>query len=282
MKKKLTARTRQPLGQHFLVDIGVRDRIIDSLGLQSADHVVEIGAGRGYLTEALAPCVKRLWAIEIDPRYALRLKTQFINSSVVEVLEGDFLRIDLRSLAAQMDKVGKLRVVGNLPYFISSPILFRLLEYSDLISDVTLMLQQEMAERITATPTSRDYGYASLVTQLFSRPTMLFSVPPKAFSPPPQVHSSVIRLVMASRTAALSLDDMPQFLKFAQQIFLEKRKTLLNNLRRFIPAEASGPDAPLPEIFRQCKLDSKVRAENLSLEATAQLYRALRQRGWLC
>ncbi|MBZ5538388.1 MAG: 16S rRNA (adenine(1518)-N(6)/adenine(1519)-N(6))-dimethyltransferase RsmA [Acidobacteriia bacterium] len=281
MGKKFRPSARPRLGQHFLTDTRMRDRVVSSLHLQPSDTVVEIGAGRGFLTEALAPHVKKLWAIEMDPRWVVMLKAAFLDSKRVEVIAQDILKVDFHHFEpAGEPKVG-FRVVGNLPYYISSPILFRLFESADLIRDATLMVQRELAERVTATPTSRDYGYASLVTQLFSRVEMLFPVPPSSFSPPPRVHSSVIRLVMGPRAKSLTIDDTGLFLKFAQQIFLEKRKTLLNNLKRFIVRNSPATPAQLQEILGECSLDLKVRAENVPLESTALLYRTLRHRGLL-
>ncbi|MDD5541877.1 MAG: 16S rRNA (adenine(1518)-N(6)/adenine(1519)-N(6))-dimethyltransferase RsmA [Acidobacteriia bacterium] len=282
MKRTLRQHTRQRLGQHFLIDSGIRNRILESLRLTSTDAVVEIGAGRGFLTEALAHQAKKVWAVEIDPQLALGLKAQFISTPHVEIMVEDILQFDFRALARPLGGEKKLRVVGNVPYFISSPIIFRLLDCGDCIQDATLMLQKEMADRITASPTSRDYGYASVATQLCSRATHLFAVPPKSFFPPPQVQSAVIQLTMASRSQELAISDTKSFLKFAQQIFTEKRKTLLNNLKRFLPGNRPETSRQLMEVFDQCQLDSKIRAENLSLEATARLYAVLRQRGMLC
>lgn len=281
MGKKFRSSIRPALGQHFLADRQMRDRIVSSLRLRPFDTVVEIGAGHGFLTEALAPHVKKLWAIEMDPRCAVRLKAAFLASKRIEVIAEDVLKVDFHHFVPAGEERAGLRVVGNLPYYISSPILFRLFEYADLILDATLMVQRELADRITATPTSKDYGYASLATQLFSRAEVLFQVPPSSFSPPPRVHSSVIRLVMSPRAKSLALDDPTSFLKFAQQIFLEKRKTLLNNLKRFIVRTSPDIPAQLQEILGECSLDLKVRAENVPLESTARIYRTLRQRGFL-
>ncbi|MBZ5555329.1 MAG: 16S rRNA (adenine(1518)-N(6)/adenine(1519)-N(6))-dimethyltransferase RsmA [Acidobacteriia bacterium] len=281
MAKKFRTPARPRLGQHFLTDRRVRDQVVSSLGLQPSDTVVEIGAGRGFLTEALAPHVKRLWAIEMDPQWAVTLKAAFLDSKRVEVIAQDVLKVDFHHFVGAGEASPGLRVVGNLPYYISSPILFHLFEYADLIRDATLMVQRELAVRITATPTSKDYGYASLVTQLFSQAGLLFQVSPSSFSPPPRVHSSMIRLVMSPRAHSLAIDDTALFLKFAQQIFLEKRKTLLNNLKRFIVRNSPDTAAQLQEILRECSLDLKVRAENVPIESTALLYRTLRHRGLL-
>lgn len=268
------------LGQHFLKDGRVRDRIISDLCLQGDDEVLEIGAGRGFLTVALAQRARKLWAIELDARCVQALKVAFLHSKKVNVLEADILKVDLKALCGGSPP-HRLRIVGNLPYYITSPILFRLFEQADVIRDATLMVQREVAERITAPPTSKQYGYASLATQLFSHAQLCFSIPPSAFSPPPRVHSSVVHLQISPRAAELRLDDVSGFLQFAQGIFQEKRKTLFNNLKRMIPWAAPSARHRLLEALSEGGLNSTVRAENLSLEQTAQLYRRLRHLGWL-
>lgn len=280
MKKSYGKHIRARLGQHFLSDARVRDRIVASLDPKPDDQIVEIGAGRGFLTEALGPRVKKLWAIELDSRWVLTLKAAFLGSRKVEVVEGDILEINFQNLCGSAS-TGQLRVVGNLPYYITSPILFRLFEQAHLIRDAVLMMQGEVAERITASPTSKDYGYASLATQLFSRAEVLFSIPPTAFSPAPQVHSSVVRLHMSPRTVELGIEDVSHFLPFAQGIFQEKRKTLLNNLKRMIPLPDDAARLRLQQAMVECALEPTVRAENLPVEMTAHLYRCLRQRGFL-
>lgn len=281
MRKKLPWSPHTRLGQHFLIDAHIRDRIVSSLKLQPSDMLVEIGAGKGFLTEVLASHVQKLWAIELDPHWVMTLKSAFINSKKVEVVAEDVLKIDFHQFLGDASPAPVLRVVGNLPYYISSPILFRLFDHASIIRDATLMVQREMGDRITATPTSKNYGYASLATQLFCQVEELFTVPPSAFSPPPRVHSSVVHLTLAPRATLLELDNVVSFLKFAQQIFLEKRKTLLNNLKRMISAECRVPHAKLQGILAECGLELKVRAENVSLESTAKLYRTLRHRGFL-
>ncbi len=281
MKRTFWPSHRAKLGQHFLVDAAVRRRIVDKMQPEPTDVVVEIGAGRGFLTEVLAGRVEKLWAIELDPRWAMTLKAGFINSRAVTVVEGDVLQMDFHQFLSPGDVGKRLRLVGNLPYYITSPILFRLFEFADLIRDATLMAQKEVVERLVATPTHKDYGHLSLATQFYSDPEFLFSVLPAAFSPRPQVHSSVVRLTMKSRARELQIDDPAAFLRFAQRIFVEKRKTLLNNLRRMIPQNSPGMHLKLEEQLVECGLDPRVRAENVPLPLTARLYRTLRLHGFL-
>ncbi len=282
MSKQRHSHRRARLGQHFLIDAQIRDLLISNLNLDATDVWVEIGAGRGYLTEALAGRVRKLFAVELDPRWALTLKAGFINSKTVTVVCADILRLDFHDFLDGTNGGRTLRVVGNLPYYITSPILFHLFNYADLLREAFLMVQQEVAERVTAAPSSRDYGYASLATQFFAKAEILFSIPPRAFSPPPKVRSAVIHLVFSDQNRSqLQIDDTSEFLKFGRGIFSEKRKTLLNNLRRMIPVGPLSARLAVEELLLNCGLHPQVRAENLSLADAAHLYRTLRLRGLL-
>ncbi len=215
--------------------------------------MVEIGPGRGALTAHLLPLAGRLIAIELDPALAAALP----QAPSLEVLNADVLATDL----AQW---GPVVVAGNLPYYIASPILDRVLALGPLLRRGVFLVQREVAERLTATPGSRDYGYLTVRTQLRARVELLFGVPPAAFQPPPKVDSAVVRLTPCDRAAELGLDDGKRFLKFAEQCFRQKRKTLRNNLAAAYGREAADR---LPE--------GGLRAEQLSLERLAEVYRAL-------
>ena len=185
----------------------------------------------------------------------------------MEVLCQDILNVDLTQLAAQRGV--RLLVIGNLPYYISSPILMHLFAHSAVIDRAVLMAQREVAERIVAPPGSRAYGLLSATTQMYATVENLFTLPPEAFSPPPEVYSTVIRLTMHSRFEELGVEPAG-FLRFLRQVFALKRKTLANNLR------ASGYNAAVVDAaFKQCAVDPQVRAEAVSLEAMACLFRAL-------
>jgi 16S rRNA (adenine1518-N6/adenine1519-N6)-dimethyltransferase len=254
------------LGQNFLVDRSARSRIVEALGDISNKTVVEVGPGKAAITELLAQKAHRLIAVELDRELAANLKTQFAESQV-EVIEQDILTIDLASLRHGEEK---LLVVGNLPYYITSDILLHLFRYNDAISRAVVMMQREVGDRVAAAPGSRDYGLLSATTQLYARVENLMTLPPGAFSPPPQVHSSVLRLTFAPRFEELSVD-AEGFIAFLRQSFAQKRKTLLNNLR------AAGFESS--SIARAADVSGimlQTRAEALSLEAMARLYRALK------
>ena len=185
----------------------------------------------------------------------------------MEILCQDILTVDLTQLAAQRGV--RLQVVGNLPYYISSPILMHLFAHSAVIDRAVLMVQREVAERIVAPPGSSAYGLLSATTQMYATVENLFTLPPEAFAPPPEVYSTVFRLTMHSRFEELGVEPAG-FLRFLRQIFALKRKTLANNLR----ASGYGP-AVVDGAFRQCAVDTQVRAEALSLEGMACLFRFL-------
>ena len=255
-------RRKPKLGQNFLVSPSAPRAIVDALGDLSQATVVEIGPGRGALTGLLATRAKQLIAIELDPSLAASLQ-----GSSVEVLCQDILAVDLTELATQRGV--RLQVIGNLPYYISSPIMLHLFAHSAVIDRTVLMAQREVAERIVAPPGSSTYGFLSAVTQMYAKVEHLFTLPPEAFAPPPDVYSTVIRLTMQPRFEELAMEPAG-FLRFLRQIFALKRKTLGNNLR------ASGYDAAMVEqAFSRCAVDAHVRAEAVSLEAMACLYRAL-------
>jgi 16S rRNA (adenine1518-N6/adenine1519-N6)-dimethyltransferase len=254
---------RKPkLGQNFLISPTAPRAIVDALGDLGLATVLEIGPGKGALTSLLAPRAKKVIAIELDATLAASLK-----GSSVEVLCEDILEVNLTELATERGV--RLQVIGNLPYYISSPIMMHLFAHSRVIDRAVLMAQREVAERIVAPPGSRTYGLLSATTQMYARVEQLFTLPPEAFAPPPEVYSTVIRLTMHPRFEELAVE-AEGFLRFLRQIFALKRKTLANNLR------ASGYEAAVVErVFSGCAIDAQVRAEAVSLEAMACLFRAL-------
>jgi len=265
------------LGQHFLTDPSAANRIVDALGDLSQDTVLEIGPGRGGLTSLLAPRVRRLIAVELDRVLAAQLRMQFALTENVEIIEGDILAIDFDSLFGP--KPGSSRpgmefsprpakVVGNLPYYITSDVLLRLFKYRRYFDVLLLMVQREVAERMVARPGGSDYGLLSATTQLYSSVRKLFVLPPTAFSPPPKVHSAMVELRIADQLANLKVEEQP-FIDFLKLSFGQKRKTLWNNLK-----SAYDP-ALLRHALSTVGIKPVVRAEALSLEKTAALFRAL-------
>jgi len=265
------------IGQHFLADDSAAARIVNALGDISQSTVLEIGPGRGTLTSLLASRSRRLIAIELDRVLAAQLRMKFSNASNVEIIEGDILAIDFHSLfgpkpgASRPGLVHKpepAHVVGNIPYYITSDILLRIFEFRQYFSTIVIMVQREVADRITARPGGSNYGLLSATAQLYANVEKLFTLQPGAFSPPPKVQSTVIRLTIAAKLANLDVAE-DGFVEFLKLSFGQKRKTLWNNLK-----SRYEPDV-LRAALQKTGVKPTVRAEALSLEKTAALFRAL-------
>ncbi len=256
------------LGQHFLADHRTLERIADAMRLEREHLVVEIGAGRGALTERLAARAGLVAAVELDPRLAAFLREKFAGEPRVRVVEADILKLALPRLIAELG-YRRARAVGNLPYYITSPILMRLFECAGVLDQIVVMVQREVAERLTAAPGSRDYGLLSVVTQYYTRPELLFRIPPRAFRPPPKVESALVRMVVAPRGAELGLDDERRFFDFVRACFQQKRKTLRNNLKARYSADR------IARALETLGLPPTARAESLALEQFAALHRLL-------
>ena len=274
-------RERKPkLGQHFLADDSAAQRIIDALGDISQSTVLEIGPGRGVLTSPLSRRARRLIAIELDRVLAAQLRMKFALYPNVEIIEGDVLAIDFSTLFGPKPGASRpglvqtpepVRVVGNLPYFITSDILLRLFEFRQCFDTIVIMVQKEVADRLSASPGSRDYGLLSETAQLYARIENLFTLPPGAFSPPPKVHSSIIRLTMAPQIESLQVPE-EDFIRFLKLSFGQKRKTLWNNLK------AEYPQDSLRSALQEAGVKPAVRAEALPLEKKAAIFRALAEK----
>ncbi len=285
--------TRRPqhkpsLGQHFLASDSFAAQIVAALGDVSQNTVLEIGPGRGVLTSLLVPRVRRLIAVEIDRVLAAQLRLRFSMFPNVEVIEADILSIDFDSLFGPKPGLRRpgiefrpepAKVIGNLPYYITSDILLRLFDYAKYFSTIVILVQREVADRIAAKPGSRDYGLLSATTQLYARVEKLFTIPPGAFSPPPKVHSTALRLTIAPRQKELGLDGnggieagqmKDGFIDFLKLSFGQKRKTLWNNLK------SNYPEPLLCAALAHAKVKPAARAETLTLEESATLFRALR------
>jgi len=260
--------SRQRLGQHFLVKGSVLERIAraacpDREPPEREPLVVEIGPGRGALTERLLARAERVVAIEIDAALVQVLRPKFQTEPRLTVVEADALQTDLRQW-------GPAAIAGNLPYYAATPIIEKVLSPEKVLSlgvamsRAVFLVQKEVAARLAAQPGSRDYGYLSVQTQMHADVERLFDVPPSAFRPPPAVDSTVVRLLPRNRAAELGIADPARFLRFAGHCFRQKRKTLRNNL-----AGAYGKEAMdgWPEAGK--------RAEELTLEQFAELYRRL-------
>ncbi len=247
---------KKSLGQNFLIDENIISRIVRSASLTKDDTVVEIGPGQGALTRELTEKAGSVIAIELDERLAARLSETLSGPANLQVVSGDALTFPYESLP------GKFKVVANLPYYISTPIITRLLKARDKISSMILMLQKEVAARLTASPGGRDYGYMSVMVQFHAEAGMLFLVPKQAFTPVPKVDSAVVRLDL--RDVPEGVSDPVFFEKVVGASFSKKRKMLKNSLKN---SDVIPPDRFdfLMERFFASGIDPSRRAETLSL-----------------
>jgi 16S rRNA (adenine1518-N6/adenine1519-N6)-dimethyltransferase len=258
-------RARKRFGQNFLIDPHVVAGIVAAINPQRNDHLVEIGPGLGVLTESLLPCVHEMDAIELDRDIIPKLAEQCRDRGELHIHASDALKFDFASLATDGRK---LRIVGNLPYNISTPLMFRLLEMRELIEDMHFMLQKEVVDRLAAAPSTKNYGRLSVMMQYHCRVEALMDVPPESFSPPPKVQSAVVRLVPYTEPP-VEVNDVEQLDKLVTQAFSQRRKTLRNTLKPLMDVEQ----------MQALGIDPTRRAETLSLAEFATLANAVTSTG---
>lgn len=270
-------RHKPKLGQNFLVDHGAARRIVEALGDVSNRTVIEIGPGEGVLTDLLVNRAKHVIGVELDRVFAAQLRMRYATRTNVEVLESDFVTVEFPSMLGRRPgplhdlrptKPETVDIVGNIPYYATSDIVLRILDLHRSVERAVIMVQREVADRLSAAPGSRDYGLLSATAQLYARVESLFTLPPEAFNPPPEVHSTVVRLVMAPRIEELQVQEEP-FLRFLKLAFAQKRKTLANNLKGTYSADSIKAGS------KAAGLRSDVRAEAVPLEKMAALSRSL-------
>ena len=252
---------RKRFGQNFLHDHAVIQSILASLQIKPHEHWVEIGPGQGALTEFLAEKEIDLDIVELDRDLVALLERRFANRPNLAIYSADALKFDFSALAKNNQK---LRIVGNLPYNISTPLLFHLMESSSAIADMHFMLQKEVVERICAVPGNKKYGRLSIMMQYHCRAESLFDVYPESFSPAPKVMSAVVRLIPYD-SPPIVIEDKSLFDKVVSQAFSQRRKTLRNSLKGLV-SEAC---------FTASGIDPAARAETLSLQDFANLSNAL-------
>jgi 16S rRNA (adenine1518-N6/adenine1519-N6)-dimethyltransferase len=269
----------QRLGQNFLADEEWRERIFEAMHPVAPSHAgagvwIEVGAGHGEMTTLLARHAERVLAIELDAALLQQLRRMAEALPNVTVVAGDVLELDLEQLAGGRP----FRVYGNLPYYITSPIVHWLFESATKPEMAYIMVQLEVAERLAAHPGVRDYGYLSAFTQFYARPEILLRVPSRAFHPRPQVDSALVSLRTPGLGATLGVRDERAFLHFLKGCFAQKRKTLRNNLRAmgFPLVAAGGEPGKKPEVLLESAgISEHARAEELGLEQLARLFAAL-------
>lgn len=259
------AMARQRLGQHFLGDVSWRRRVFETLPRHAGDVWLEIGAGHGEMTEILAGDGRRVIAVETDARLVPRLQEKAREWPGVKVVAGDILSVDPDELIGD----ARVRVYGNLPYYITSPILHWLFKRAGRIASIHVVIQFEVAVRIVAKPGRREYGYLSAACQFYARPAIALRIPAGAFRPPPKVTSALVRMDLPGEREKLGITDDAGFLRFVQTCFGQKRKTLRNNLLATADAEK------IRATLEAGGLRGDARAEQLSLGQFAALFRQL-------
>lgn len=269
--KKHGIRPLKRLGQSFLVDNNITKKIVMISDIKSGDIVVEIGSGLGIMTAMIAQEAKRVIALEVDKYMVDILREELKNHPNVEIVQTDVLKYDFSSVFTESPQK-TLKIIGNIPYNISSQILFRLIQFRDYISSMVLMFQKEVAERIIAPPGTKEYGIISVIVSMYTKPSLEVSVPGSCFYPKPNVDSSVLKLTV--REAPLFNIKNPDFFsKVVKTAFSKRRKTLLNNLKYSDLLKASKKD--ITDILELLDIDSNRRGETLTVEEFGKLSNAL-------
>jgi 16S rRNA (adenine1518-N6/adenine1519-N6)-dimethyltransferase len=250
---------KRPLGQHFLFDRGILKKIIDCSHVTPEDTVVEIGPGTGIMTGMLAERAKKVIAIEIDRKLIARMGESITARPNVELITADALKFPYETIK------GKFKVVANIPYYITTPLIFKLLEFKAKIPSMTLLLQKEVARRITASPGNKEYGVLSISTQLYTKPSLVFYVPKGAFSPPPAVDSAVVHFEVSPHTLYRT-ENEKFFLAVVKKAFSQRRKTIQNSLKSY---------NNIREALLETDIDSRLRPEVLSIKDFIRLAEAL-------
>jgi 16S rRNA (adenine1518-N6/adenine1519-N6)-dimethyltransferase len=270
---------RQKLGQHFLTDPGWREQIARAIHVSphaaemgpqgsanSQDYCwIEVGAGHGEMTQHLIRSGVPVYAVELDQPLIERLKKLATKYPQLTISPGDVLQTDLRALSAGR----RIHLYGNLPYYITSPILHHFFWFANLIDEIHIVIQEEVAERLTASPGSKAYGYLSVATQFYARPEFAFKIPRIAFDPPPQVASALVSMRLPGANATLNLPDGDAFLQFVKTCFAQKRKTLINNFRSILKADQTRG------MLQNLQIREDARAEQLTVAQLAALFKAV-------
>ena len=268
-------KAKRRLGQNFLVDRAYQERIIRAVNPRPNETIIEIGPGHGALTEHLVESGARVIAIELDHELISPLRAGFALRDNFSIVEADALKIDF---AALIEPATTARVVANLPYYISTPIMQRLIEARTAITEMTVMLQREVVERITAAPGGKEYGFISVLVQYACEAESLFDVPPGAFRPAPKVWSSVLRLTRRAAPVAVVRDEA-RLIELAKVLFSQRRKTIFNNLRAGYTRLNLADAAAVLALLEEVGLNPQRRAETLTLTEMAALTNALPEQG---
>lgn len=263
---------QKKFGQNFLIDTGILEEIIEAAQITKDDFVLEIGPGIGTMTQYLCEAARAVVAVEIDTNLIPILKDTLAEYNNVDVLNEDILKVNISKLAEEKNNGKPIKVVANLPYYITTPIIMGLFESHVPIDSITIMVQKEVADRMQVGPGTKDYGALSLAVQYYAKPYIVANVPPNCFMPRPKVGSAVIRLTRHAETP-VQVDDEKLLFQIIRASFNQRRKTLANGLKNYegLSFEKETIEAAIAE----CGLSPSVRGEALSLEEFAKLANVL-------
>lgn len=263
---------QKKFGQNFLIDTHVLDKIIDAAGITKEDFVLEIGPGIGTMTQYLCSAAREVAAVEIDKALIPILKDTLKDFDNVEVINEDILKVDINRLTAEKNQGRSIKVVANLPYYITTPIIMGLFESHVPIDSITIMVQKEVADRMKTGPGSKDYGALSLAVQYYANPEIVANVPPNCFMPRPGVGSAVIRLTRHEQPTVHVADEKLMF-RIIRASFNQRRKTLVNSLKN--SSELSFTKEEIEAAITTIGKSLTIRGEALTLEEFAALSNAL-------
>ncbi|MCD8805283.1 16S rRNA (adenine(1518)-N(6)/adenine(1519)-N(6))-dimethyltransferase RsmA [Staphylococcus warneri] len=265
---------KKSLGQNFLVDVNIINKIIDASDIDETTGIIEVGPGMGSLTEQLAKHAKKVMSFEIDHRLIPVLKDTLAPYDNVTIINEDILKADIATAVNEhLKDCDKIMVVANLPYYITTPILLNLMQQDIPIDGYVVMMQKEVGERLNAEVDTKAYGSLSIVTQYYTETSKVLTVPKTVFMPPPNVDSIVVKLMQRS-TPLVDIDDEEAFFKLAKAAFAQRRKTINNNYQNFFKEGKQHKESILSWL-EKANIDPRRRGETLSIQDFAQLYKEL-------
>lgn len=265
---------KKSLGQNFLIDVNIINKIIDASNIDKSTGIIEVGPGMGSLTEQLAKHAKKVMSFEIDHRLIPVLKETLAPYDNVTIINEDILKADIASAVSEhLNDCDKIMVVANLPYYITTPILLNLMQQDIPIDGYVVMMQKEVGERLNAEVGTKAYGSLSIVTQYYTETSKVLTVPKTVFMPPPNVDSIVVKL-MQRETPLVDVDDEEAFFKLAKAAFAQRRKTINNNYQNFFRDGKQHKESIL-NWLEKAGIDPRRRGETLSIQDFAMLYKEM-------
>lgn len=266
---KYDLQAKKSLGQNFLIDVNILKNMLSYAGINKQAGVIEVGPGIGALTEQLAINAHKVIAFEIDQRLLPILKEELSPYQNVQIIHQDILQANVKDIIKQhFDDGQDVFVVANLPYYITTPIIMRILEEKLPIVNITVMLQKEVAERIIAQPNDKNIGSLSIAVQYYTNPEIVMHVPSSVFIPKPKIDSAILRLTMRDEPP-VHVENEPFFFAVVRACFMHRRKTIKNNLSRYFKGEI--PSETIQQILQNCQIEGTRRAESLSMSEFARL-----------